>query len=60
MRMTFVAEFRWAVAVVLLSWVLKMTEREASPDMLRAFAELAQKFKNDKKFDVVAKRSHTF
>lgn len=52
-RMPVSSEIRWALAAWLLSRVLRLTEREASPEMLRAFAVLAENFRNDPKHETV-------
>ena len=58
-RMQVWAEIKWAIAVHLLIWIGKLTEREASREMLTCYADLAANFKNDPSFDTVPMRARS-
>ena len=46
-RMPIMAEIRWAIAALLLNWLLTLTQREASADALEAISNLAERLKPD-------------
>lgn len=57
MRMTLWQEVRWAIAVMLLDWILRLTRREATDAMTAAIANLADEFHNDPRHDTVPMRA---
>ena len=56
MRMPFLAELRWLLAAKFMYWSLSLVSKEASVEMLDAFAKLAAAFRNDTKFDTIPMR----
>lgn len=43
-RLSLWGEIRWYIAAVLLGWIIRLVEREASPHMLQAIHDLALGF----------------
>ncbi len=52
MRMTLFKELRWLLATFLLNWAFRLTQREASREVLVAFRTLIARFRNDKRVEV--------
>jgi hypothetical protein len=59
MRMPFLNELRWLLAVKLLHWSMRLTEREATDEMTLAYGELAAKFQNATKHNTIPMRRKT-
>ena len=49
-------EIRWLIAATLVSWALRLVEREASMKTLENFAVLARNFSSDAIHDIVMMR----
>lgn len=56
MRMTVWKEIRWLIAAHLFGLVVRLTQKEASNDMMRAQLALALRFVNDHSYDTIAMR----
>jgi len=57
MRMSVWKELKWLLASYLWFWSFRLTENEATPEMIEAYEALAKNFRNRAEHDTVRMRA---